>query len=85
MNEQEKRYDALQAMFNSEGWEEYTTYIEDELTRAVDTAAFQCPTNESWQMRRGMIDTLTKLRGYQNWIEVQRDVAENGEGNYATL
>ena len=80
MTEQEEvRYKVLMEMFNSKGWKEYQEDLESELANAIDTATDQCPTSDTWQMRRGMIDTLRRMRGYESWINIQMDAAENGD------
>ena len=80
MTEQEEvRYKALTEMFNSKGWKEYQEDLELELKNAINTATDQCPDNSTWQMRRGLIDTLRRMRGYESWINIQMDAAEEGD------
>ena len=75
MTDQEKqRFDALFAMFESDGWKAYVADLEftahqcNQLNAASDEKDF-------WQ-RKGMVTVLANLLGYE---QAQRTIAEQDE------
>lgn len=74
--QQEKRYNNLRDMFNSEGWKEFQKDIEAQLTPRIDNAFVICQTNDQWQYLRGEVNILKQIEGYQAQVEFQQKLEE---------
>lgn len=69
----EKEYESLVDMFESDGWKLFISEIaesEEGLTRA---APDNCGTNEAWQYTRGRIHQLRSISGYETLIKVTQE------------
>lgn len=77
MTEQDKQdYSNLQEMFRSKGWKIFTEDLESQLDSAQKNAAMGCPTNDSWQLKRGEIFKIQQILGYENMVEAVVEQAE---------
>lgn len=74
-------YEALIDMFATDGWKHFIQDQEDALEAMKDGAYIQCPDNDSWQVRRGEINSLAKLVNFEELIrynlsEIEKDESE---------
>lgn len=67
--EQEKQYEDLREMFNSEGWKVFIGEIEEKLKASVDTAPDTCINNDQWQFRKGEIFQLRQIANLETYID----------------
>lgn len=79
--EQEKKFNALREMFNSEGWKYFQEEVEESLKTSVETAPDSCGTEAEWQFRRGEIFKLRQIKGYQTYIEVSEQYMEEEDAS----
>ena len=68
-------YDNLISLFSTQGWKLYLEDLEDNLKGLQDVSTI--PSSEQFWQRKGQVELLTRLIGYQPLIE-QHYEAEYG-------
>jgi hypothetical protein len=68
-------YDNLISLFSTQGWKLYLEDLEDNLKGLQDVSTI--PSSEQFWQRKGQVELLTRLIGYQPLIE-QHFEAEYG-------
>ena len=66
----EKDFDALDDMFNSDGWKLYVAQTKELTDNIVEAAPTGAVTNDQWQYARGQISQLRAILGYENFVRV---------------
>lgn len=75
-----KALEDLIEMFSSDGWTEYTTYLNDVYTTARDTCE-HLEDGNAFLVRKGNLQTLQFLRGFENLMRYQYEaVLEERDG-----
>jgi hypothetical protein len=72
-----KEYEALLEMFDTEGWRIFQREAEDSLRVLTEQAPMDCITNEQWQLRRGEIQKLKQIAGFQQFTKESYDLLTN--------
>ncbi len=74
---EEKEFEALNDMFTSEGWIIFTQQIGDLTKLLVEAAPDSAVTNDQWQYRRGQVQQMRSVLGYEQYIrEAQKQKEE---------
>lgn len=71
--EQEKEFNALFEMFDSDGWKLFHGEAKQQLALLKDNSWQTCGTGDLWLETRGMIKQLMAIVNYQAAIENQFD------------
>jgi hypothetical protein len=58
-------YEEMFSMFSTPGWRLFINDQEEALHDLKEAAFAHCPDNDSWQLRRGEIISLTKLVSFE--------------------
>ena len=61
-------YETLLDLFTRDGWKVFMADQEEAFQHLVITSSRDCPDNDSWQYRRGVMDTLSKVINFENSI-----------------
>lgn len=61
-------YETLIDLFSSEGWKTFILDQESAFEHLVFSASRDCLDNDSWQYRRGKLDTLNHIIGFEEMI-----------------
>jgi hypothetical protein len=61
-------YETLIDLFSSEGWKTFILDQESAFEHLVFSASRDCLDNDSWQYRRGKMDTLAQIINFEEMI-----------------
>jgi hypothetical protein len=61
-------YESLLEMFITNGWKTFASDQESAFEHLMFNANRDCPDNDSWQYRRGCLDTLQKIINFEDMI-----------------
>ena len=61
-------YESLLDMFITDGWKAFASDQEGAFEHMMFNAHRDCPDNDSWQYRRGCLDTLHKIINFEDMI-----------------
>jgi hypothetical protein len=56
-------------MFDTDGWRIFQKEAEESLSTLVSNAPVECHTNDQWQLRRGEIQKLKQLVGFEEFTK----------------
>ena len=76
--EQEK-LESLLDLFEHEGWKLFIEEREEILEYLKEYADTNCPTNDTWQFNRGMIQALRVITSYEATIKLVMEQEEEFE------
>jgi len=62
-------YESLIDMFATEGWANFKVDFSDSLRMLIENAYKDCPTSEDWLKRRGEIEQLSRVIGFEDLIK----------------
>ena len=62
-------YESLLDMFSRDGWKTFISDQEGAVEHLMYSASRDCPDNDSWQYRRGCMETLTKIINFEQIIK----------------
>ena len=77
--EEMQRLEALQEMFLSKGWQHFKEEYSHLLASAKEGSWVDCPSNDEWQFRRGVITFLTNVMGFENYTNARYEQLVQGE------
>jgi len=69
-------YETLIDLFSSEGWKTFIVDQESAFEHLTFSAPRDCLDNDSWQYRRGKIDTLSQIINFEEMIRNSYDSLE---------
>jgi len=61
-------YESLLDLFTTDGWKTFIVDQESAFEHLVFSASRDCLDNDSWQYRRGKMDTLSQLINFEEMI-----------------
>lgn len=77
--EEKEKFENYFDLFLTKGWKQFAEYTEEVLKASVETAPDYCETNDQWQIRRGQIDILKQVVGFETFIRESHKYAEEEE------
>jgi|DEB0MinimDraft_12_1074336.scaffolds.fasta_scaffold50869_2 hypothetical protein len=69
-------YETLIDLFSSEGWKTFILDQESAFEHLVFSASRDCLDNDSWQYRRGKMDTLSQIINFEEMIRNSYETLE---------
>ena len=70
-------YETLIDLFSSEGWKTFILDQENAFEHLIFSASRDCPDGDSWQYRRGKLDTLNQIISFEEMIRNSYAAIEN--------
>lgn len=66
-------YESLLDMFMTDGWSHFKTDFTESLRHMIEHAYEDCPEANDWIKRRGEIEVLTRVVGFEEFIRESFD------------
>ena len=68
--ELQKYYEDLLTMFQTDGWKHLISDYTESLQSLQENSDYDCKTNDEWQFRRGEMQQLRNLIGFESFIRM---------------
>jgi hypothetical protein len=72
---EQEQYDALLAMFTSEGWQVFQQFTQERM-QGINNSAYYWENEDQWKHAKGMHTILSEVLGFENFIRQSLEMQE---------